>query len=572
MQMNEQRNLVLAIILSAVILGVFELFFKPGIVAQQKAYVAAAVNKQVVEQQQKPMARTVIARADAIAANRRVMIENEHVKGSINLTGGRIDDMTLSTYRETVDPNSPQIILLSPENTENGYFADFGWAVDEAAKIGPIPDANTVWTADAKTLTPLQPVTLRYDNGAGLVFEKTFRIDDHYMITVEQNVVNQSGKSVDVHPYASIARYNRPHTKDFFVLHEGLLGVVGDVLEEVRYKDIEEKKKVEFESTGGWLGITDKYWLVAVAADNAQKINARFAHTRPQNTDRYQTDYTVAAQTVANGGHANVTHHFFAGAKEVKLLDAYEKQLGIPRFDLAVDFGWYYFLTKPLFLLLHFLVGFLGNFGLAILVLTIIVKGVMFPVANKSYRTMNKLKELQPQLLAMRDQYKDDPMRMQKELAGFYQKQKVNPLSGCLTMFIQIPVFFSLYKVFFVTIEMRHQPFFGWIHDLSAPDPTTVFNLFGMIDWMPPAYFLFIPLHVGAWPILMGFTMWLQMRMNPAPTDPAQKIVFSVFPYLFTFMLASFPAGLVIYWSWSNILGILQQWAIRRHEPKTAAK
>ncbi len=563
---DEQRNLIIAIVLSALILGVFELAFKPTIVAQQRSYIAESQHQVAAQQQEKEKNnRAIVARAEAVAAGKRVTLDNGHIAGSINLQGGRIDDITLLGYRETVDPTSANIVLLSPENTKTGYYSEFGWV--KSGNANPVlPDGNTVWSADKTKLAPGQPVTLHYNNGQGLEFEKTYDIDQDYMITVTQTVRNKTAASVSLVPYALIARYHEHHENDFFVLHEGLLGVLDDTLQETRYKDLRESQKQEFTSTGGWVGITDKYWLAALSPLSDQTVKARFAYSKVKYDDRYQADYTLPEQQIAPGQSASAVNRFFAGAKEVKLLDQYEKNLGIPRFDIAVDFGWFYFLTKPLFLLLHFLYTLLGNFGVAILVLTVIVKGVMFPLANKSYHTMNKMKELQPELIKLREQYREDPLRMQKEMAAFYQKNQINPLAGCLPIFIQIPVFFSLYKVLFVSIEMRHQPFFGWIQDLSAPDPTTIFNLFGLIDWAPPAYFLFIPLHVGAWPIIMGFTMWLQQKLNPAPMDSAQKVIFGLFPYLFTFMLSSFPAGLVIYWSWSNLLGILQQYAIKRHK------
>ncbi|TAH37744.1 MAG: membrane protein insertase YidC [Alphaproteobacteria bacterium] len=563
---SEQKNLVLAIVLSAIILGVFEIAFKPTIVAQQRAYVETSKQEYVAHQQEiEKNSRPVVERAASMNAVKRVAFHNGRISGSINLQGGRIDDVTLTNYRETVDPTSPNIVLLSPENTKTGYYSEFGWV--KTGDANPVlPNGDTIWRADKTELTAAQPVTLTYDNGQGLEFQKTYTLDQDYMITVTQTVRNKGNTPVSLVPYALIARYYEHHGRDFFVLHEGLLGVLDGTLQETRYKDIRETQKQEFTSTGGWLGITDKYWLAALSPMADQPIKARFAYSKVKNDDRYQTDYTLPEQKIAPGQSATAVNRFFAGAKEVKLLDRYEKESNIPRFDLAVDFGWYYFLTKPFFLLLHFLYTLLGNFGIAILVLTVIVKGVMFPLANKSYHTMNKMKELQPELIKLREEYGQDPLRLQKEMAAFYQKNQINPLAGCLPIFIQIPVFFSLYKVLFVSIEMRHQPFFGWIHDLSAPDPTTIFNLFGLIDWAPPAYFLFIPLHVGAWPIIMGFTMWLQQRLNPAPMDSAQRVVFGLFPYLFTFMLSSFPAGLVIYWSWSNLLGILQQYAIKRHK------
>lgn len=561
---NEQKNLIWAIALSALILGGFELFFKPQIVAEQRAFV----QQRQAEQQQaaskaEHSARRIVPRAEALQQSPRISLRNDRTQGSINLVGGQIDDLTLTTYRENLDANSAPITLLSPTNTKNGYVAEFGWVGDKTVAL---PGEQTRWQAQGNALTVDQPLTLRYDNGQGLVFEKTYALSPHYGFTITQTVRNTTGQAVTLTPYALIGRFHEHHQKDFFILHEGPLGVFNGVLEERRYQDLVDDGAQNFPSNGGWIGITDKYWLTAIAPKGDAAIKARMAYTKPDNADRYQVDYTYEPRVIAPGESASVTNYFYGGAKEVKLLDAVEREWGIPRFDLAVDFGWFYFLTKPIFHVLHYLYTLLGNFGLAILALTVIVKGIMFPLANKSYRTMNAMKDLQPQLLEMREKYGKDVLRLQKEMAAFYQKNKINPLAGCLPIFIQIPVFFSLYKVLFVTIEMRHQPFFGWIHDLSAKDPTNWLNLFGVLPWTPPAMLGFLA--IGAWPMIMGFTMWLQMRLNPAPTDAAQKIVFGFFPYLFTFLLASFPAGLVIYWSWSNFLGILQQYALRRQTKK----
>jgi YidC/Oxa1 family membrane protein insertase len=562
---NEQKNLILAIALSALILGGFELFFKPQITADQRAYMQQR-QAQAVAVETKIETRNVFTRQVALAESKRVPVVNDRLRGSINLTGGQIDDLTLTTYRETVDPNSAPITLLSPANTKDGYYAEFGWV--GGANLA-LPDAKTQWQATGRELTQSEPMVLRYDNGQGLAFENVYELSDHYGFTITQTVRNTTGKPITLTPYALIGRFHQHHQNDFFILHEGPLGVFNGVLEERRYNALVEEGAQSFDSIGGWIGITDKYWLAAIAPKGEAAIKARMAYSKPQQSDRYQVDYTYQPITIQPGDTYSVSNYFYGGAKEVKLLDRVESEWGIPRFDLAVDFGWFYFLTKPIFNLLHYLYTLLGNFGVAILMLTVIVKAIMFPLANKSYRTMNKMKDLQPQLLEMREKYGKDVLRLQKEMAAFYQKNKLNPLSGCLPIFIQIPVFFSLYKVLFVTIEMRHQPFFGWIVDLSAADPTNVLNLFGLMPWTLPGFLAF--LHVGAWPIIMGFTMWLQMRLNPAPADPAQKIVFGLFPYIFTFLLASFPAGLVIYWSWSNLLGILQQYALKREGKKAAA-
>jgi YidC/Oxa1 family membrane protein insertase len=557
---NEQKNLILAIALSALILGGFELFFKPQIVSEQRAFVQQQQQQRQQEQAAaEKTARVVLPREAALAKTARVKLHNDRLQGSINLRSGRIDDLTLVTYRENLAADAPPITLFAPENTKDGYFAEFGWAGDKSMTL---PDADTDWQSSGQNLTPDNPVVLRYDNGRGLLFEKTYALNSDYVITVTQRMVNKTDQPVTFSPYALIGRYHAHHHKDFFILHEGPLGVFNGVLEERRYNTLVEEGTQNFDANGGWIGITDKYWLAAIAPKGDAAIKARMAYTKPQQTDRYQVDYTYAPQTIAPGQSHEVVNYFYGGAKEVKLLDAAENDLGIPRFDLAVDFGWFYFLTKPIFNLLHYLYTLLGNFGLAILALTVLVKAVMFPLANKSYRTMNKMKDLQPQLLEIREKHGKDILKMQQEMAAFYKKNQLNPLSGCLPILIQIPVFFSLYKVLFVTIEMRHQPFFGWIQDLSAADPTNWLNLFGLLPWVVPGWLNF--LHIGAWPIIMGFTMWLQMRLNPAPTDRAQQIVFGLFPYLFTFLLAAFPAGLVIYWSWSNLLGIIQQYALKK--------
>ncbi len=560
---SDNRNLLLAVVLSALILGGFEMFYRPQLIEQQRDY-AAAVRQQAQKaeaEKQKPPKREILALDQALRKSARLPFENGRVKGSIALLGGRIDDVILTDYRETIDPQSPHIRLLMPENAAQAYYADFGWVGEKGISV---PGPDSLWQSPHKKLTTDTPVILQWDNGQGLLFEKIISIDADYMLHVEQRVVNNGAQVVSLTPYSLIARYQTPPTLGFFVLHEGLLGVFDGTLHETTYADLQEEKSVTAASSGGWLGITDKYWLAALVPDQADEIKARFAYTQSDGVDRYQADFTGKTQDIAPGATAVAATRFFAGAKEVKLLDRYEENLQIANFDLAVDFGWFYFLTKPLFLILHALYLALGSFGLAILVLTVLVKLCMYPLANKSYRAMNRLKELQPEMMALREQYKDDMLRMQKEMAAFYQRNQVNPLSGCLPILIQIPVFFALYKVLFVTIEMRHQAFYGWIKDLSAPDPTTIFNLFGLLDWTPPDHFLFIPLYVGAWPVIMGFTMWLQQKLNPAPMDNAQKVVFGLFPFLFTFLLAAFPAGLVIYWSWSNLLGILQQYHLKR--------
>jgi YidC/Oxa1 family membrane protein insertase len=472
----------------------------------------------------------------------------------VALIGGRIDDLTLATYHDTTDPHSPEVVLLEPTGTKDPYFAEFGWV---AATPGvKVPGPDTRWTASADKLTPSAPLTLTWDNGAGLVFSRTISVDENYMFTVKDAVKNAGGEPVKLLPYGLISRTGTPHVAGYYILHEGLIGELGGSLREVKYSSIEAGKPDDFTSTGGWLGFTDKYWLTALVPDQKEDIKARFTHQLENGVDRYQTDFTGPAVTVpADGTAANATR-FFGGAKEVNLLDSYAAS-GIPHFDLAIDFGWFYFLTKPIFLTLQFFYGIIGNFGLSILLLTLIIKLLFFPLANKSYKAMSKMKLLQPEMQKIRERFPDDKARQQQEIMAMYKRVGANPLAGCLPIVIQIPVFFSLYKVLFVTIEMRHAPFFGWIHDLSAPDPTSFANLFGLLPFAPPAFLM-----IGAWPLIMGLTMYLQQKLNPQPVDPVQARMFMLLPVVFTYMLSAFPAGLVIYWAWNNLLSIAQQWTI----------
>ena len=379
------------------------------------------------------------------------------------------------------------------------------------------------------------------------------------MFTVTDRVINDGNQSVVLYPYGLISRSDEPKTLGFFILHEGPLGVFDDTLQELSYDDLRDKRAETVETSGGWIGITDKYWLAALIPDQNIPMTGRFFYTNPNNREKFQVDYILAGKSLAPLGRIEVTNHLFAGAKVVTLLDQYESDLGIARFDLAVDFGWFYFLTKPLFYLIHYLTGYLGNIGLAILSVTVIIKLVFFPLANKSYAAMSKLKKLQPEMMKLREQLGDDKVRLNQEMMALYKKEGANPLAGCLPILIQIPVFFALYKVLFVTIEMRHAPFYGWIRDLSAPDPTSIFNLFGLLPYAPPEFLV-----IGFWPLAMGLTMWLQMKLNPTPPDPVQARIMTLLPIVFTFLFARFAAGLVIYWTWNNVLSILQQWVIMR--------
>jgi YidC/Oxa1 family membrane protein insertase len=497
----------------------------------------------------------------------RIKIAAPRVQGSISLLGARIDELVLRDYRETIAPHSPLVQLLEPIGGKEPNYVQFGWTAADGTKV---PDPNTtIWTASgADTLSPGKPVTLSWDNGAGVTFEIILSIDDNYMFAARQRVRNASAAAVQVKPWSRIRRDYTPVTEGYYILHEGLLGVIDGRLKEMKYAEAktegDKNHGLAFSSTSSndWAGITDKYWLTALIPAPTQSQLVSFIHTKLPG-DGYQVAFEAAAPvSVPPAGDESVTTHVFAGAKEVHLLDRYESEDHIVNFDKAVDFGWFYFLTKPFFYAIDFLNGLLGNFGLAIMAFTLCIKLLFFPLANKSYRSMSKMKLLSPKMTALREQYKEDPGKLQSEMMKLYKTEKVNPASGCLPMVIQIPVFFSLYKVIFVTIEMRQAPFFGWIHDLSAIDPTNVFNLFGLLPFDPTT--ISPLLHLGAWALIMGVTMFFQQKLNPPPPDPVQARIFQFMPIIFTFMLARFPAGLVIYWSWNNTLTIAQQWLIMR--------
>ncbi|HWA41788.1 MAG TPA: membrane protein insertase YidC [Hypericibacter adhaerens] len=562
----EQRNLIIAIAVSVVILigssVITQVFFppKPAATVTQTASTGAPAAPSNGTAPSAPATATeqpLADRSQVLATTTRIAIHSPRLSGSIDLKGGRLDDLILNDYRETVDPTSPNIVLLSPVGAANAYYADFGWVAQEEGVA--LPNANTVWQAEGDQLAPGHPVTLIWDNGQGLKFERRFELDENFMFKVTQRVENSSGQAVTLFPYGLVARYGTPHLLNYYILHEGLLGVLDGKLDEVKYKDLREKQKVDYSSTGGWLGITDKYWLVALIPDQGTKLSARFSHALQGTTDLYQADYRGDAMPLAAGQSVETATQLFAGAKEVRLLDRYDEQNGVPLFDRAVDFGWFYFLTKPIFKVLDFLYHQIGNFGISILLLTVFIRLLLFPLANKSYKAMSKMKALGPEMTKLKERFKDDKARMQQEIMALYKKEKVNPAAGCLPIVVQIPIFFSLYKVLFVTIEMRHAPFFGWIRDLSAPDPTTILNLFGLLPYTVPNLGPLHILSIGVWPIIMGFTMWLQQRLNPAPPDPVQARIMSLLPIIFTFMLGSFPAGLVIYWAWNNTLSVAQQ-------------
>ena len=538
----------------------------PGTTAPPQAGVAPGV----------PAA--TMTRADALGASPRVGIETPAVKGTISLKGGRIDDLELIRYRDTVDPKSPNVVLFSPLGSAEPYFVEKGWVV-AGRSDHKTPDPDTLWTPETKgPLTPTSPVVMSWDNGSGLVFRRTVKVDNNYMFVIADEVDNKTSASVTLFPYAAIKRLYMPKIEGFYIQHEGPIGVLGDDgLREVAYSELTKEvdtnlkkpspasftEKLFPAKKSGWIGITDKYWASALIPGQDITYDARMLSWREGGKDRFQVDYRQPGVAIAPGAKGSAETQVFAGAKDVRVVDAYKGQFGIKQFDSIIDWGTFWYITKPLFHLLDWINGLVKNFGVSILLITVLVKLVFFPLANKSYESMAKMKKLQPEMEKLRDRFKDDKARQQQELMKLYQEQKINPLAGCLPILVQIPVFFALYKILFISLDMRHAPFFGWIRDLSAPDPTSVFNLFGLLP-LPAIDMLLLGHTIGAWAIIMGFTMWLQMQLNPPQPDPMQQAIFNWMPVMFTFMLGGFSSGLVIYWAWSNTLSIAQQWLIMK--------
>lgn len=513
-----------------------------------------------------------VTRAAAIAASPRVPVATPALQGSISLKGARIDDLFLVQYRETVDKRSPPVELLRPEGADHAYFAEFGWT---GANVPGLPTAATVWTlAQGSTLSPNRPIILSYTSGQGLTFTRQIAVDDRAMFTVTDTVINTGATAVTLAPYGSVQRQGMPpDATASTIVHAGAIGALGEdkaILKLVKYKKwAKDGGGPEMPSKGGWVGITDKYWLAAMIPNQAEHITGQFRDTKAGGIDVFDANFVGAPRAVAAGQQISETTRLFAGAKTVPVLRDYAAKLGIPRFDDAVDWGMFWFFTRPIFTFLQFIFTHVGNFGVAILLLTVAVRGLFFPIANKQYESMTKMKKVQPQMEELRKKHKDDPAKQQQELMALYQREKVNPLAGCLPLILQIPVFFSLYKVLSVTIEMRHAPFVGFIKDLSARDPTSIWNLFGLIPWNPAGLplvgpFLDTTLHLGVLPLLYGVTMWLTTSMSPPAPDPAQQRIFQFMPLIFTFIMAPFAVGLLIYWTWSNVLTVLQQYVIMR--------
>ena len=564
MDKENSRNTTIFMVAMFAILIAYEVFFLGPREKAREAQQRAAAVQQHQAAVAAPGAASYVSREQAVAASPRVQIDTPALQGSVALRGGRLDDLFLKDYRVTVAKTSPPVELFRPEGAKQAYFADFGWT-------GPVttPGPLTQWTqSGGGALTPGHPISLTYDNGAGLAFTRTITVDDQYMFTITDQVANHGASPVKLAPYATVQRQGEPTDVRNNLIHEGAIGDLGAELRLITFKAWKKQGDTGYASTGGWLGITDKYWLAALAPDQRTPVKAQFRADQVNGVDVFEADEVGPVQTLAPGGAASSTTHVFAGAKKVSILAGYEKALGIPHFDDAVDWGHFWFFTRPIFWLLETIHGFVGNFGVSILLLTLVLRGAMFPLANKSYESMSKMKKLQPEIAAIKARNEKEPQKTQQETMQLYQREGINPLMGCLPLLVQIPIFFSLYKVLYVTIEMRHAPFFGWVRDLSAPDPSTFVNLFGLLPFNPGTIplvggFLDGTLHIGVYPILYGATMWLSQQMSPqASADPTQKAMLQFMPLIFLFFFSHTPAGLVIYWVMSNLFTIVQQYVI----------
>ena len=568
--MKEQRNLYLAIGISIAIIIFFQILLPtqpiepPPLNEEESLEPATSIDgksKQFVEE--------IKSKEDVLNTTKRVSFKNSSVEGSINLTGGIIDDLILSKYKTSLASDSENIQLLLPNGTANPYYIETGWKELKDTTID-LPNLETEWQSDSFNLTPTNPVSLSWTNKQNITFKVNYKIDDEYMFSITQEIINNSNKTVEVFPYRLIKRINTPDTINFFILHEGLISLLNDELLEKNYDDMAEdcssslqtkKSFCDNKSKGGWLGFTDKYWMSALIPDAEQSINVNYRHSN-NGRDNYRAGYVGQIYEIKPSNNLTYGGKLFVGAKKLDILSNYDESLSITRFTDAIDWGWFSFLTKPVSYAINWFFGYVGNFGLAIIAFTILMRLILFPLAQASFKSMAKMKKLQPDMQRLKETYPNDRQKMQQELMALYKREGANPVAGCLPILVQIPIFFSLYKVLFVTIEMYHAPFYGWIHDLSAPDPLGLMTLFGIIPWNVPPLLSIID--IGILPIFMGFTMWLQQKLNPAPADPTQARIFAILPFVFTFVLAGFAAGLVLYWSVNNILSIAQQWFIQR--------
>lgn len=555
MHPEDKRNLLIFFLLCVLAFVAYDFFVsKPqqrAITQQREAAArAAATNAPTPDDQ------TVKPRAEALGGTDRIAVKSETLSGSIAARGGRIDDLSLVRYSTSIADDTP-VALMNPTNTDHPLYMDFGFLSDQPG----MPDATTPWQASEGPLAPNQPVTLRWSNGRGLNFERVYSLDDKYMFTVTQTVTNNSANPVTVHPYASVTRQGLPADYVESVVHQGPTGYFGDDLHEVDYDDFKKKPRLDFQANSGWGGFTDQYWFSGLIGTGDAQKTFRFVKADGSRVPVYQIDMTGAAQTIQPGASATDTVYAFVGPKQLQMLDDYAKDLNIGRFDLTIDFGMFWFLTIPFYWLLTWLGHSIGSFAIALLLFTLLVRIAVFPLANKSFRSFARMRKIQPKMLEVREKYGDDRAKLQQAIFELYKKEKVNPMAGCLPLLIQIPIFFALYKTLYITLEMRHAPFWGWIDDMSAPDPLSVFTLFGLIDWNPPQL-----LNIGLWPIIMGLTLWVQQRLNPPAQDPIQAKVLGFMPIIITGLMAHFPAGLVIYWSWSNVLSIIQQYILMKKE------
>ncbi|OFW80670.1 MAG: membrane protein insertase YidC [Alphaproteobacteria bacterium RIFCSPLOWO2_01_FULL_40_26] len=574
MQQNN-GNILIATILSVVVLLSWTWFVeKPKIEKKQhevgskkqeivgkKQEAEDGKEKQELAKQQQTNVLTLKHRDEILSSSKesRVGIESDSLHGSISLKGARFDDLTLAKYFDNVE-NKKEVALFAPAESKERYFADFGWISSDSGL--EMPNPNTFWKSDSKKLTPQNPVILSWKNKQNVEFFIKISLDENYVFAITQLVKNSAKNDISIASYGRINRVLNNLKQSVYILHEGPIGTFGGILQEISYKDLIKDKIKKFSDgseDGSWLGITDKYWLSALIPDRSISYDANFSYDQNNQNNFFGSEFVGQEFKIAAGEELKFEHHLFAGAKRVRLLDQYAKNFDLKLFDRAIDFGWFYFLTKPFFFIIEFLNKFLGNFGLAILAMTVLIKLALFPMANKSYAAIAKMKKLQPKIEALRARFKDDKIAMNREMMELYKREKINPASGCLPILIQIPIFFALYKVLYVTLDMRHAPFYGWIHDLSAPDPTSIFNLFGLLPFEVSSAFT-----IGIWPILMGITMIIQQKLSPASTDPTQAAILKWMPYVLTFVLAAFPAGLVIYWTWSNTLSVLQQWVITK--------
>ena len=564
----DTRNIILATALSIGILLVWSVYFAPPPVLNEPITSELSESSDsneidsdlglgsldesidIIEENE------ILSLQDSISDSDRIEINTPGISGSIRLNGLIIDDVTLKSYRETLDENSENIRFLSPLKTGDGHEVSFGWIQAKNSDF-EIPNRNTPWKliSGSNVLNLNNELIFEWKNKTGQIFQSTIELDDEYLFKITQKIINNGANGIIVNNAAKITRESTPTLSGMFILHEGLIGVLNEELEQIDYDDLAEDKVYNFDSQNGWLGFTDKYWLTALIPEQGKSFKGIFSYDK-----NYSAYFRSQDSVIINAGDSfQTSNNIFIGAKEAEVIDAYQEEYNFYNFDLSIDWGWFYFLTKPLFYIIYYLFELTGNFGVAIIILTAMTRILFFPLANWSFVSMAKMKKLQPEMTRLKELHKDDRQQQQQALMALYKKEKVNPVSGCLPILIQIPFFFAIYKMLFVSLEMRHAPFFGWIQDLSAKDPTTIFNLFGLIPWDPPSFMI-----IGVWPILMGLTMWIQQKLNPAPPDPIQARIFMFFPFFITILLSQFAAGLVIYWTTNNLLSIIQQWIITR--------